>query len=112
MARKASLFLHTGLIFAATLATAGAALAQADAGGQINDGTFPPGFDCGKLEAPKTRLECQTFQARRTPDNDVVPPGTPAIPMPGQSNSMSGPYIGPIPLPQDSVHGRRPANDR
>jgi hypothetical protein len=95
------------------LLASGTALAQADAGGQINDGAFPPGFDCSKLETPKTQLECQTFQAHRTPDRDAVPPGTPAIPMPGESNSISGPYIGPDQdlAPnrdsQDVLHGRR-----
>jgi len=112
MARKAHLLFHAGIAVAAAVIASTAALAQATAGGQINDGTFPPGFDCGKLEVPKTRLECQTFQAHRTPDNNVVPPGTPAFPMPGQSNSMSGPYIGPNPGPQDFLHGKRPANDR
>jgi len=103
---------HAGLMLGTFLFASGAALAQATAGGQINDGTFPPGFDCSKLEAPKTRLECQTFQARRTPDNDVVPPGTPAFPMPGESNSMSGPYVGPNPVPLDFPLGRRPASGR
>jgi len=112
MARSAGLLFHTGLLLGATLAAAGAALAQANAGGQINDGTFPPGYDCSKLEAPQTRLECETFEAHRTPQNDAVPPGTPAFPMPGQSNSMSGPYIGPNHGPADFLHGKRPANDR
>lgn len=101
---------HTGLMLAAALFASRAALAQATAGGQINDGAFPPGFDCSKLEAPKTQLECQTFQAHRTPDNDVIPPGTPAIPMPGQSNSMTGPYVGPNPAPKDFTLGRRPGS--
>lgn len=87
--------------------------AQADAGGEINDGAFPPGFDCSKLETPKIRVECQTLQAHRAPERDAVPPGTPAIPMPGESNSMSGPYIGPDQDlgpnrdSQDILHGRR-----
>ncbi|MES1151276.1 MAG: hypothetical protein ABUL54_05225 [Dongia sp.] len=97
-------------MLAAALFASRAALAQATAGGQINDGAFPPGFDCSKLEAPKTQLECQTFQAHRTPDNDVIPPGTPAIPMPGQSNSMTGPYVGPNPAPKDFTLGRRPGS--
>jgi hypothetical protein len=109
MARGAGFRFHTGLMIAATL-LASAALAQADAGGQINDGNFPPGFDCSTLDSPKTRLECQTFQANRTPNNDVVPPGTPAISMPGQSNSMAGPYIGPNPGPRDILRGKRPAH--
>jgi hypothetical protein len=97
-------------MLATTLLASVAAVAQADAGGQVNDGNFPPGFDCSRLDLPKTRLECQTFQARRTPDNDVVPPGTPAISMPGQSNSMTGPYIGPNPGPQDFRLGKRRAH--
>lgn len=94
-----------------TLATlvASAALAPANAGGQIDDANFPPGFDCGQLGSPKARLECQTFQSNRTSDNNVVPPGTPAIPMPGQSNSTSGPYLymGPNPGQQDFPPGKR-----
>jgi len=110
MTRSVGLPLHSGLMLAMILAAAGAAFTQAHAGGQINDGGFPPGYDCSKIEAPKTRLECQTFQARRTPEEDVVPPGTPAFPMPGQPNSMSGPYVGPNPGPQDSLRGKRPAS--
>jgi hypothetical protein len=40
-----------------------------------------------------------------------VPPGTPAIAMPGQSNSTTGPYIGPNPGPQDFILGKRPASN-
>jgi len=111
MARTAHLLFQTGMTLAAVLLASGAALAQETAGAQINDGAFPPGFDCSTLEVPKTRLECQTFQADRTPQNDVVPPGTPAFPMPGQSNSMTGPYIGQNPRPRDFLHGKRPGND-
>lgn len=105
---------RAGLALASGLLASGVAVAQSSAGGQIDDGVFPPGFDCSKLEAPKTRLECQTFQAHRTPENDAVPPGTPAFPMPGESNSMNGPYLdlGPSPGPEDFVHGRRPASGR
>jgi hypothetical protein len=110
MARGADLLIHTGLTLALALLASSTAFAQANAGGQINDGAFPPGFDCNTLDAPKTRLECQTFQAHRTPPNDVVPPGTPAFPMPGESNSMTGPYIGSNPGPQDFLPGRRPAS--
>lgn len=101
---------HTGLTLAAILLASDAALAQANAGAQINDGAFPPGFDCSTLASPSARLECQTFQAHRTPDNNVVPPGTPAFPMPGRSNSTSGPYVGPNPGPQDFLPGKRPAH--
>jgi hypothetical protein len=110
MAERTHLLFRSGLILGAALLASGTALAQANAGGQINDGAFPPGFDCSTLEAPNTRLECQTFQAHRTPKNDVVPPGTPAFPMPGVSNSTTGPYLVPNPGPEDSVHGRRPGN--
>jgi len=78
MVRTVHLLFHTGMTLAAVLLASGAALAQETAGAQINDGAFPPDFDCS---TPKTRLECQTFQANRTPQNDVVPPGTPAFPM-------------------------------
>ena len=100
---------YAGLTLAAALLASGAAFGQ-KAGSQINDAPFPPGFDCGRLTSPKTQLECRTFQAHRTPDNDVVAPGTPAIPMPGQSNSMDGPYIGDNPGPQDFLPGKRPAH--
>jgi hypothetical protein len=108
MARSAVFTLNIGLTLIAALLASATAAAQA--AGQINDGNFPPGFDCSKLDSPATRLECQTFQAHRTPDNDVVPPGTPAISMPGQSNSTTGPYIGPNPGPQDFLPGKRPAH--
>jgi len=111
MAHKAHLLFHAGLALAAAVVASTAALAQAKAGAQMNDGAFPPGFDCSKLETPKTRLECQTFETNRTPPQDVVPPGTPAFPMPGRSNSMNGPYISPNPGPQDFLHGKRPGND-
>lgn len=112
MTQRGRLLFHTGLTLTVALLASGTALAQAKAGGQMNDGVFPPGFDCSTLDAPNTRLECQTFQAHRTPDSDVVPPGTPAIAMPGQSNSTSGPYIdvGPNPGPQDFLPGKRPAS--
>ncbi|HVY98942.1 MAG TPA: hypothetical protein VHA35_05540 [Dongiaceae bacterium] len=110
------LLFHAGLALAATLLAGGAALAQADAGAQINDGTFPADFDCSTLDAPRARLECRTFQSHRAPNdiapNDMMPPGTPAIPMPGRSNSMDGPYLGlgPNPGPRNFLHGRRPAH--
>jgi hypothetical protein len=110
MARSAVFPLNVGLALAAAFLASATALAQADAGGQINDGNFPPGFDCNTLESPKTRLECQTFQANRTPNNEVVPPGTPAISMPGTSNSTTGPYLGPNPGPHDFLPGKRPAH--
>jgi hypothetical protein len=62
------------------------ALAQSAAGNVINDGAYPSGFDCGSLGTPAAKLECQTFESNRTP-NDTIPPGTPAIPMPGDPNT-------------------------
>ena len=81
------------------------AQAQSAKDGPSNDGAFPPGFDCNSLSAPKTKLECQTLQQNRTPDNDTVPPGTPAIPMPGAPNAESG-DVGPNPGPQDFTRGK------
>jgi hypothetical protein len=114
MAPRPRCVFHTSLTLAAILLAGGAAFAQATAGGQIDDGNFPPGFDCSKLQAPKSRLECQTVQTQRSPQSrpDAVPPGTPAFPLPGQSNSLSGPYIAPNSEPMDPHYGRRPAAGR
>jgi hypothetical protein len=100
---------HTVLTLTAALLASSTAFGQANAGGQINDAPYPPGFDCTSLGSAQSRVECQTFQARRTTDN-AVPPGTPAISMPGQSNSTSGPYLSATPGSQDYVLGKRPAH--
>lgn len=84
------------------------ALAQANAGGQINDGNYPPGFDCGTLGSPKAQLECRALQTSRSPDN-TVPPGTPAFPMPGEPNGTT--YSVPNLTPESPNAGRRPAHN-
>ena len=94
-------------MLAATVFASGTAFAQANAGGQVSDTTFPPGFDCSSLDSAKTRLACQTTEANQAPD---VAPGTPAFAMPGQSNSTSGPYLGQNPGAQDLLPGRHPGN--
>jgi hypothetical protein len=94
------------------LGSIGSAVAQTAKDGQMNDGTFPPGFDCNSLSAPRTKLECQTFQQNRTPDNDAAPPGTPAISMPGAPNQApDNATPGSNPRPQNSTHGKSNAHN-
>ena len=82
------------------LVVPGVAAAQSTAGNAIDDGNYPPGFDCNSLGNTKARLDCQTVESNRTPDQDSVPPGTPAISMPGQPNAM----------PDANQHGTPPNN--
>src|SRR5581483_10818041 len=74
------------------------AAAQSTAGNVIDDGNYPTGFDCNSLGTAKAKLDCRTVQSNRTPDDDAVPPGTPAISMPGEPNVM----------PDSSQHGAPP----
>jgi hypothetical protein len=76
------------------------AFAQSTAGNVIDDGNYPPGFDCSSLSTAKAKLDCETVESNRTPDNDAVPPGTPAIEMPGEPNVM----------PDPNQHGASPNN--
>ena len=92
--------LRTLIAVAGAMMFALQAAAQSTAGNVINDGSYPPGFDCNSLGSAKAKLDCQSSESNSTPDNDAPPPGTPAITMPGEPNSMQ----------DSSQHGAPPNN--
>jgi hypothetical protein len=111
---RAALF--TGVLCSVFISTASICAAQSEtpmeAPAQQSEGMYGPDFDCQSLAAAKAKLECNAYQHNLL--KNPLTPGTPAIPLPGMPNTITGssrnnpnglPSVDEIPEPPNNGEG-------